>query len=524
MATVKHIKIKNIWYSDAVSYLKYQHDEFTNKPILDERGNLILRDYYLLEGILCNPDSFGIECMQTNAAFGKNSSPSEIKAHHYIISFDPRDKSENGLTPEKAQALGLELARAAFPGHQAIVCTHPDGHNGAGNIHVHIVINSVRKEAVTEPLFQERKSDLIAGNKHNASDSFMAFFKQRVMEICQREGLYQVDLLNSAKICITDKEYWAQRRGQHKLDQEAASQSQPTSSKFETFLGVVRKQLTSVLNDSNSLEQYREKLFENYGIVLRESRGCFSYLLPDRERPIRARRLGTDFDNGFILSYFRSLEHMPRRIDYYTPKDASRVKKDDHSIRLIVDLQSLVKACENPYYARKVKINNLKEMSKTLAFLQENQLSTDAELTALVESTKADLQEKHTALKATEKDLDTTNLLIRYVGQYLSNKGTYAEYLKAKNKKEFRESHVSKLALYEAARKQIRELTHDKSIPSLKRLKEDKAALLHRKNEQYADYSFARSKLKQLQTVASNVESMLGIKISPEHEPTDRAK
>ena len=524
MATVKHIKVKNNWYSDAVRYLKYRHDEYTNRPILDENGALILRDFYLMDGVLCSPESFGMECMQTNAAFGKNASPAEIKAHHYIVSFDPRDRAENGLSCEKAQALGLELTQRAFPGHQAIVCTHPDGHNGAGNIHVHIVINSVRKEAAVDPLSPKRQSLLPAGYKHNASDTFMTFFKQQVMELCQREGLYQVDLLNPAKVCITDKEYWAQRRRQHNLDEAAAAQVQPDESKFETRLGVLRRQITAVLDDSKSLEEFREKLLENYGIILRESRGSFSYLLPDRERPIRAKRLGTDFDKSFLLSYFRSLDREARSAESAVPKPAHGAKKTDPSIRLIVDLQSLVKACENPNYARKVKISNLKEMSKTLAFLQENRLGTESELQSLLAGTKADLHEKLAELKATEKSLDDTNLLIRNVGQYLANKSIYSAYLKAGNKQDFREAHSGSLALYEAARKQLRELTGEKSIPSLKELKAQKAALLQQKNEQYAAYSFARSKLRELQTVAANVETMLGIKLSPEHAPANRTK
>lgn len=524
MATVKHIKVKNNWYSDAVRYLKYRHDEYTNKPILDENGELILRDFFLMDGVLCSPESFGMECMQTNASFGKNTSSDEIKAHHYIVSFDPRDREENGLSCEKAQALGLELARHAFPGHQTIVCTHPDGHNGAGNIHLHIVINSVRKEAAIDPLSAEKQRALPAGYKHNSSDTFMAFFKQQVMDLCQREGLYQVDLLNPAKVCVTDKEYWAQRRGQHDLDETAAAQVQPDEPKFETFLGTLRKQITAVLDDSKSLEEFREKLLESYGITLLESRGSFSYLLPDRERPIRARRLGTDFDRGFILGYFRSLEYKARTAESAASKPADRAKKTDPSIRLIVDLQTLVKACENPNYARKVKISNLKEMSKALAFLQENNLGTEADLQALLAGTKADFHEKLAALKATEQSLDDTNLLIRNVGQYLANKSIYSAYLKAGNKQDFREAHSSSLTLYEAARKQLRELTGKKTVPSLKDLKARKAALLQQKNEQYAAYSFARSKLRELQTVAANVETMLGVKLSPEHSPAYRTK
>ena len=138
VAIVKHIAIKNSNYDATVDYLTMQHDEYTNKAILDEHGHKIPRDFYLLNGINCSPYSFQEECQSVNARYGKNQTRSEIKAHHYILSFDPRDRDENGLTPEKAQELGMAFARKNFPGHQLIVCTHKDGHN------VHIVLNSIR--------------------------------------------------------------------------------------------------------------------------------------------------------------------------------------------------------------------------------------------------------------------------------------------------------------------------------------------------------------------------------------------
>lgn len=168
MAVIKHISIKNSNYNAASDYLTTQHDEFTGKPILDDNGNRIPREEFLLEGINCDPYSFGSECEAVNKHFHKNQTRAEIKAHHYIISFDPRDRDDNGLTPEHAQTLGMEFARKNFPGHQALVCTHPDGHNSAGNIHIHIVINSVRALDVERQDFMERPGDALAGHKHLA--------------------------------------------------------------------------------------------------------------------------------------------------------------------------------------------------------------------------------------------------------------------------------------------------------------------------------------------------------------------
>ena len=144
MAIVKHIKSKNANYTDAINYLFYQHDEKTKTLLLNEYGQPMRREEFYADGLNCTPETFDLDCSGTNRTFNKNRRPGEIKSHHYIISYDPRDASDCGLTGEKAQELSLEVAQKMFPGHQALVVTHTDGENHSGNIHTHIVINSVR--------------------------------------------------------------------------------------------------------------------------------------------------------------------------------------------------------------------------------------------------------------------------------------------------------------------------------------------------------------------------------------------
>ena len=163
MAIIKHIAIKSGNYTGAIHYLLFQHDEFTQEEIVDDYGVPVLREEYYFDGINCEPYAFDYECADLNRRFHKNCSRDEIKQHHYIISFDPKDVTECGLTDEKAQALGMEYAKKNFPGHQMIVCTHTDGHNKSGNIHVHIVMNSLRKEDVDRKAFIEREIDSKAG-------------------------------------------------------------------------------------------------------------------------------------------------------------------------------------------------------------------------------------------------------------------------------------------------------------------------------------------------------------------------
>ena len=115
MAILKHIKSRNANYSNAIDYLLFQHDESTGKKIKDEMGRSLLRDEFYMDGLNCDPMSFDKECSLTNAKFHKNKKSSEIKSHHYIISFDPDDRSECGLTGEKAQELCLDLDEYFYP-------------------------------------------------------------------------------------------------------------------------------------------------------------------------------------------------------------------------------------------------------------------------------------------------------------------------------------------------------------------------------------------------------------------------
>ena len=187
--------------------MTFEHDKFTMKPTLDEAWRLILRQDYRLDTLNCENKVFALSCIQTNLRYGKNSKREYIKSHHYIISFDPRDAVDNGLTVDRTQALGACLLQRAFPGHQVLVCTHPDRHNHSGNIHVHIVINSLRITEVERKPYMDRTSDTRAEDKHRYTAAAMRYFLSGVMEMCRRERLYQIDLLNGSKNKVTEREY-----------------------------------------------------------------------------------------------------------------------------------------------------------------------------------------------------------------------------------------------------------------------------------------------------------------------------
>ena len=306
MATLKHIASKNSDYSAIEAYLIYQHDEFTGKQLLDQQGRPMLRDSYILDTLECGDFSFATACLLANRKYNKNNHPDDIKSHQYIISFDPRDAADNGLTMEKAQALGLNFCKANFPGHPAIVCTHPDGHNHSGSIHVHIVFGSVRTREVERKPYMQKPLDWREGMKHSSTAQTMRHLRVEVMELCEGAGLYQIDLLNGSKERVSEAEYWARRRGQLKLDREnaalTAAGQQPKQKKFETVKDTLRRQISSVLYRATSFEDFSAKLMQQYGIAVKESRGQLSYLPAGRTKFIRAKHLGDKFDKAAVLA------------------------------------------------------------------------------------------------------------------------------------------------------------------------------------------------------------------------------
>lgn len=546
MAIIKHVAIKNANYGAAEDYLTMQHDERHMTPVLGEDGRTLPREEYLFDGINCNPYTFAQECEATNAAFHKNQNKNEVKAHHYIISFDPRDRDENNLTLESAQRLGLEFAKRNFPGHQTLVCAHPDGHNSAGNIHVHIVINSVRAFDTEMHDFMERECDAKAGYKHHVTDKFLAHLKQETMTMCQENSLYQVDLLSPAKVRITDREYWAKRKGQEKFDSEYESQilggaapGEIERKEYKTDKDFLRDAITTTLDSVAAMflfpqvnnppaderkkrfKTFSEKLYEDYGIEVTESRDRIGYILPDHTKPIRGRMLGTDFEKEHILAVLADPETWLKSRESKDTENAKRQETDQNhkyepaGIRLITDLETCLKAQQNQYYARKVKITNLQQMAKTLSFLQANDIGSVEELDSLLTATKADVTDKHAVLKSVEAEIRTTNLLIKNTGQYLANKDTYRRYMNAPNKAAFYEEHRAEITLYEAARKYLKEngylQKNGSYIPNIKKLKEHKETLTARKNALYEDYSYSCAKYRELQTVHQNVHSILDI-------------
>ena len=506
MATLKHIASKNSDYTAIEAYLVYQHDAFTGKQLLDEHGKPKLRDSYLLDTLECGDFSFATACLLANRKYGKNTQRDDIKSHQYIISFDPRDAADNGLTMEKAQALGLKFCEENFSGHPAIVCTHPDGHNHSGNIHVHIVIGSIRTREVERKPYMQKPRDWLEGMKHSSTAQTMRHLRVEVMELCEGAGLYQIDLLNGSKERVSEAEYWARRRGQQKLDLAnaalAAAGQQPKQKKFETVKDTLRKQISSVLYRATSFEDFSDRLLQQYGITVKGSRGQLSYLPTGRTKFIRAKHLGDKFDKAAVLA---TLQANAERKPKVQSKPTNLAKLIDIQAKLI-DIQARLTEGKGIGYEHWAKKFNLKAMAQTLILLQENGLLNEDALDQRITELDTKFHDSLAVVKDLEGRMKANKELRYHVAAYASTKSVAQQLKAAKRPAAFEEQHRAELTAHRAAAAYFKANDITK-LPSPKKLEAEYAQLASEKAQFYEQYKEAKNELLKLKTAKQNVAS-----------------
>ena len=526
LATFKHISSKNADYGAAEAYLTFEHDEFTMKPTLDENGRLIPREDYRISSLNCGGEDFAVACMRANLRYEKNQKREDVKSHHYIISFDPRDGTDNGLTVDRAQELGEQFCKEHFPGHQALICTHPDGHNHSGTIHVHIVINSLRIYEVPLLPYMDRPADTREGCKHRCTNAAMEYFKSEVMEMCHREGLYQIDLLSGSKERITEREYWAAKKGQLALDKENAvreAAGQPTKpTKFDTDKAKLRRTIRQALSQAGSFDEFASLLLRE-GVTVKESRGRLSYLTPDRTKPITARKLGDDFDKAAVLALLtqnahRAAEQTTAIPEYpHTQKERLREEKTaktapaDNTLQRMVDREAKRAEGKGVGYDRWASLHNLKQMAATHNFLMENELLDLDKLDAAVESSRKALSEARESLRGIEQSISDKKSLRKVVNDYRRTRPTIDAHKKLSGRKaeNYRQSHEAEFIIYEAALRQLKVLAPGKKLPATSKLNTEIEALISEKNAAYNTYRTAKAEYEQLATAKRNAEQIL---------------
>ena len=528
MATLKHISSKNADYGAAERYLTYEHDEFSGKEIRDKHGHLIPREEYRMDTLLCGENDFAIACMKANLRYEKNNQRGDVKSHHYILSFDPRDAEDHGLTIDQAQALGVEFCKKHFPGHQAMIVTHPDGHNHSGNIHTHIVINSLRIEDVPLMPYMDRACDTKAGMKHRCTASCFRYLRAEVMELCHHHGLHQIDLLNGSKNRVTEKEYWVQRREQRKLDEQSSAQEENDHSnsygilddaadkksaaptKFETDKEKLRQTLRTVLSEVETLDAFFARLLQ-LGITVKESRGRYSYLTTDRTEPITSRKLGDDFSKEAIMQKLKENAERKRlsvKSEMRRETNTPVLQKPDMLIMAPISPDN------KPVFA--MRDQTAQPLSPYAKYGFQSKEEWEAAYSE-ASGKASDLAHQINELLDQIKDKTT---LRDHVQNCRAYRETYNEWQGIRNEKKrnaFYETHRTAIALSETARRYFKEHGITR-VPTVNQVQEEIENMIRQKNTLYQKYETASQKVKELLNVHRDIQQATRRDRVPHHE------
>lgn len=295
----------------------------------------------------------------------------------------------------------------------------------------------------------------------------------------------------------------------------------PRKTKFETQKDFLRSAIEETAASSHSLEEFQKLLKEKYLISFKTSRGRFSYLHPERGKYITGRSLGSHYEKEYLLSQWekKAMQKQALFPEQKSSEDTSWNSMQNNlpafvfiksNLRLVVDLQNCVKAQQSSAYARKVKLSNLQQMAKTVAYIQEHGYDTEEDLEKASEEAETQTANMRKALRSTEDKLRQVNEQIHYTGQYLANKSIYRQFINSTNKTKFRQEHQTEITLYETARKILKGYSADGKLPSMKLLKVEKGNLTALKNSQYEAYQNLRKYEKELHTVQTNIDTFLG--------------
>ena len=176
---------------------------------------------------------------------------------------------------------------------------------------------------------------------------------------------------------------------------------------------------------------------------------------------------------------------------------------------LLIDIQAKLQEGKGAGYARWAKNFNLKQLSQTLIYLEENNL---LDRSVLEERTSAATAQYHALfdnMKSAEQRMAEIKVLQQHIINYAKTRDTYVAYRKAGYSKKFLAEHEPEIILHKAA-KQFFDEQGLKKLPTVKSLQTEYAQLLSEKKAMYADYQKAREDMRSLQTAKANVDRILG--------------
>ena len=421
---------------------------------------------------------FALSKRQYKQLTGRDQGGSDVIAYHTRQSFRPGE-----VTPEEAMRIGYELAMRWTKGNHAfVVCTHVD----KSHVHNHIIYNSTALDC-------RKKFRNFLGS---------SFALRRVSDIlCVEHGLSIV------KNPGASRGHYGTWLGEDK----------PLS-----FQEKLRRAIDDALdNKSADFESFLSAM-EAAGYEIKRGK-YLSFRAPGQEKFTRCREktLGGDYTEEAIherIGGKRVVERADRRERTSAVRHRSSVDVNTPAkLNLIIDIQQKLQAGKGAGYERWAKVHNLKQMAKTLIYLQEYNL-TDYDV--LSEKTAAASERFHALadrLKELEAALSANAELQKNIVSYSKTRQTYTDYHKAGYSKKFRAEHEADIILHQAAKKSFDDLGYgkDKKLPTVKALRAEYGEQLAEKKTLYQEYRNAQAEMRELLTVKANADSILDV---PAHD------
>lgn len=342
-------------------------------------------------------------------------------------------------------------------------------------------------------------------------------------DMCHDAGLYQIDLLNGSKTRVTEREYWAKKKGQLALDEEnavLAEQGLPVKqTKFETDKDKLREEIRMALSDAVSFEDFAEKLLRR-GITVKESRGRLSYLTPDRTKPITARKLGDDFDKAAVFAIFvRNTKRVRAKTDtIHSAPAMQKIINERDTVSRMVDIDAAKEKGKG--YEHWAKKHNLKNASRAYLLYKEMGFDSPEALATACDAAHEKLSDIRTEMKSVEATIAEKKELRNHVLNYHKTRYVIDEMKACKNEKarqKYRDEHDSDFIILNTAKCYF-DSKGLKKLPSHKALQTEVEQLIKEKNELYNQYQTAKEEAQRLGTIRHNLEQTLGRKIEHKKE------
>ena len=423
----------------------HNHTSYIQNPDKTEQGELV-------SSYQCSPLTVDEEFLLTKRLYEQTtgrSQKSDVIAYQVRQSFKPGE-----VTPEEANRIGYEFAERFLKGkHAFIVATHTD----RAHIHNHIIYNSTALD----------------GTRKFKNFWLSTFAVQRLSDlICLEHSLSVIEI----------KPY---------RERQKRVLYPPKESNRDQLCGVI----DSILADKpGSYEEFLKKL-EQQGYEVK--RGKFTSVKGVRQkRFIRFRTLGAGYSEEELKAVLAGeAEHCPRK----------KHPVQEQKFQMLVDIQAKLAEGKGGGYARWAKRYNLKEMSKTLLFLQEQKISSADELRERAAAATERYHAMGDSIKAAETRLAEIAVLKTHIINYAKTRPVYDAYRKSGYSKKFLEAHREEITLHKAAKAAFDEAGLQK-LPKVKELDAEFAELLTKKKAAYPDYRKARNEMQELVRAQKNVE------------------